>query len=143
MPTHSRWLSILGLPLIVGGSAQVPSSASAIIVRGRVLDSWNSRPVARAAVRLEDGSAGTYTDSTGAFVLRAPRPSKGRLQLKVLFIGYHPSTVDRPLGRDSVQDIGAVKLEQMPVQLEDLVVTGHPPDTAAIRKRKATQPKKP
>ena len=71
------------------------------------------------------------------------RPPSGRLQMRVLFIGYHPSTVDRPLTRDSIQDIGTVKLEQMPVQLEDLVVTGHPPDTAMIRKRKASQTKKP
>jgi carboxypeptidase-like protein len=134
---------VLALPLVVAGAAVQVQNKSMIQVRGRVVDARDStRAVRGAIVALADGRASTYTDSNGTFVLRAARPAR-QVQLLVRFIGYHPSKLSLALSPDSVYNVGTVKLEQMPIQLEDLVVTRHPPDTARVRKPKTAAPKKP
>ncbi len=139
-PTALLAVSVLSLGAC---SRQAPAS-SMITLRGTVLDSATSHPLAGALIQLRsDRSVSTTADPSGAFLLRVPRPLDGRLQLQVRFIGFTPALLERPLTQDSTQSVGQIRLVPSTVQLEDLVVTGHPPDTAALRRRKAAKPSKP
>ena len=144
MSLRSVVFALFALLAGVRCAAQVLSGSSSIVVRGRIVDSASSHPLKGAEVRLGDGGWAAFADSSGRFVLRALRPLSGRLQMRVTLFGFQPSTVDRPLRRDSVQDIGVVRLQDAgPIPIDDFQIRGHPPDTAELRGQKSRAPRKP
>lgn len=70
----------------------MPTGADAQVVRGRVLDDADDRPVATAVVRLVDPTgeslAVTVADSAGRYSMTVPEPGVYRLEAER--IGYEP-----------------------------------------------------
>ena len=121
-------------------AGRVSQHSPTIVVRGRVVDSA-SHPLRDAQVRLVDGGWAAFSDSSGAFVLRALRPIGPRLQLTVTLFSYERLTVDKPLRPDSVQTIGVLMLQGGgAIPVDDFQIRGSPPDTSDLRKRTSKKP---
>ncbi len=81
-----RFIRVLAVPLI---AAVLPSLLSAQLLRGRVLDAANRRPVPSVQVTVRGlTSASALTDSTGWFRMSLGGPGEYTLQTSV--IGYQP-----------------------------------------------------
>ena len=122
------WMRILlGALLLVACDA---AAARAQRLEGRVLDSETNAPVGGATVVLvgEGGQAvhSALSDSTGAFVLRSPRP--GRFRVRASRIGYTAAT--SPPVELVLNDVLAVEMRMgtSAVVVAPLTVTGRPRD---------------
>jgi len=113
--------------LLVLGSCTA-AEANAQILRGRLTDPTSAQGVAGADIVLRfnaDPIIRTTSDSTGAFVLRAPRP--GSYTIVVTRIGYRDFTSNEVmLNRDEVTEV-AVSLSSAPIGVDSLVVTARRP----------------
>jgi iron complex outermembrane receptor protein len=94
-----------------------------IIIKGRVMDEETPLPFAQVAIYpkgddniIEGGSSA----EDGFFVLRIP-PPKGKIELKVYFLGYKTQTVDIRLGGNEI-DLGRIFLQVDASQLEGVDV---------------------
>ena len=142
MALRSAALLLLALLAPIPCGAQSSHGLPMIVVRGRIVNSAG-QPIRNAAVRTAEGGRTAYADSTGEFVLRALRPSSGRLQLRVTRFAYEPLIVTRALRRGSVQEIGLLTLRGGVLSVDDSQIRGHPPDTSPVRKQKSSTPTKP
>ena len=142
MPLRSAALLLLALLAPIPCAAQSSHGLPMIVVRGRIVNSAG-QPIRNAAVRTAEGGRTAYADSTGEFVLRALRPSSGRLQLRVTRFAYEPLIVTRALRRGSVQEIGLLTLRGGVLSVDDSQIRGHPPDTSPVRKQKSSTPTTP
>lgn len=124
---NRRCRTLLAFAIGVVLASATASSATAQIVRGRVLEEVSSAPLAGAMIVLIDG-AGTQarrilTDDLGRFVLRAPRD--GTFTLRADRIGY-ASTTSPPLElasgaavfHDMVVSVEAIALDKITVEAE-------------------------
>lgn len=88
------------------------------IISGFVMDSKNGEPVAFATVFFDESDIGTTTDVTGYYKLVT---NKNYTKLKVLCIGYKPTSKEVQFGKD--QSIN-FKLESETKQLSEITVKG-------------------
>ena len=110
--------------------ALVALTASADIVKGRVVDSETKEPLPEAQVRFEErhGDYGwsimtTKTDSVGCFSLHA----SGRGTIEASMLGYYAKTKPVLAFSDSPKDtldIGDIELKMSPQMLKMVEVTG-------------------
>lgn len=61
-----------------------PNDATAVVIRGRVIDKNDREPLIGATVLLDGTKSGTATDIDGNFAIRVPKGGK----LKFLYVGY-------------------------------------------------------
>jgi hypothetical protein len=103
------------------------SSASAQVLRGRVVEADRSRPIAGVQIRLTGPFAQTsVTDSVGLFRIDLPTP--GEFNVRVEMIGYAPIEGKVQIAREDV--IVEITLARNVVQLEPIVVVGR---TSAVQ----------
>jgi hypothetical protein len=117
----------IAILLAVAGFCAV-SDVDGQVLRGRLTDPILGQGVAGAEIvlRSNDSLIGrTTSDSTGAFLFRAPRP--GSYKINVLRIGYREFTSDMiPLKGDEITEV-AVSLSSAPIGVDALVVTSRRP----------------
>src|SRR6185436_3202201 len=120
---QTRLMLAFATLLVVACAGHLNELTPTIVVRGHVVDAATNQPLRWVSVTFPNMKTGTTTDSAGAFEFRAPRPSAGRVQLVLRFIGYEHSEMSVRAVRDSIQDIGIISLQPRPVQVDDLIVT--------------------
>jgi hypothetical protein len=115
------------LALIVS-AAVIPLPASAQVVRGTVVDRSGAVPVTEAILRLVDQEgdpvAATVSDTSGAFLLRAPVSGRYRVQAERLGYATALSGI-LPLERGQVLRV-VLRLDPGTVTLDPLIVMGRP-----------------
>lgn len=123
-PVRVRSTFAAGALLVVGAFPAWGQQAGT--VGGTVLSAKTLQPLDAVQVAVMGGGVGTLTDGNGRFLLRGL--SGSTVQLQVVLIGYRTATVTATVGRTNLR----VLLEEAPVTLSGLVVTGQP---AAVQKR--------
>ena len=108
--------------LVANCATSEPAGSAVILIRGQVMDARTSQPVTPANVTLQDRTTGVVTATGGEFELRAPRPHTSDLTLLIRHIGHAPTTIVIRLGPDSVYDLGAIRIQWAPVQLDNVHV---------------------
>ncbi len=103
------------------------------LLRGRVLDSADKKPLALATVYIrdpEDSSLVSYalTDEQGGFLLRAV-PAGRKLSFMVYYTGYSPYGRSIRAGADTL-DLGAILLAPAANTLGEVTITGERPPIA-------------
>jgi TonB-linked SusC/RagA family outer membrane protein len=117
--------SVAALVLLLPGVPQ-PVTAQARAVTGTITDARTGAPIAGAQVSIRDRGLGVLSSETGRFlIVNLP---EGRLELRVLFLGYAPQsrTLEVAEGETAVQDF---QLSIQAIQLEELVATGYAQQT--------------
>jgi hypothetical protein len=117
--------SVAALVLLLLGVPQ-PVTAQARAVTGTITDARTGAPIAGAQVSIRDRGLGVLSSETGRFlIVNLP---EGRLELRVLFLGYAPQsrTLEVAEGETAVQDF---QLSIQAIQLEELVATGYAQQT--------------
>jgi TonB-linked SusC/RagA family outer membrane protein len=105
--------------VVIRERADIPApQPREIRVAGKVVDN-QGRPLPGAAVRVEGTTRGVVTDRDGAFVLLLPA---GAVKLHFSFVGMEGRLVDVTAGEE-MEELRVV-LKEIPVELEDVVVTG-------------------
>lgn len=107
-------LALLCLPHI--GFGQNPASTINSVLSGRILDGKTETPLAGASVSIQNTTHQVLTDNQGRFNFKTGQ----RLPyvLVVSYVGYKTQTVT--VQTEQVE----IRLEALPAQLEDVVVTG-------------------
>jgi len=109
------WLmAVLLLPLHI--FSQNATSTINSVLHGRVTDLKSGTPLAGASISIKNTTHSVVTDGDGKFVFRTGQ--KLPYILIVTYIGYKPQTIT--VTKEDVE----IKLEELPNQLEDVVVTG-------------------
>ncbi len=109
------WLmAVLLLPLHI--FSQNATSTINSVLHGRVTDLKSGTPLAGASISIKNTTHSVVTDGEGKFVFRTGQ--KLPYILIVTYIGYKPQTITV-----TTEDV-EIKLEELPNQLEDVVVTG-------------------
>ncbi len=109
------WLmALLLLPLF--SIAQRQSSTINSVLHGRVTDLKKGTPLEGASISIVNTTHSVVTDKDGKFVFRTGQSLP--YVITVSYIGYKPQTITV-----TTEDI-EIKLEELPTQLEDVVVTG-------------------
>lgn len=110
--------------LVSVGATSAESQSPTIVVKGRVTDSATARPLPTFQILVTNTTIRGLTDSSGNFALRVPRPSSGRLQILVRYLGFKPRTVGVLVGEASEMDLGTIVMRPwMPSVIEDRFVT--------------------
>jgi carboxypeptidase family protein/TonB-dependent receptor-like protein len=115
----ARWLALAAVALVVGAGTLHAQSTGKI--EGRVRDQAGA-PIPGAQVRIEGSAFGAVANNQGYYFIN--NVPTGSVDLKAQFVGYRPfiSTGLRVLaGQTMTQDF---VLEQAPVTLEEIAVTG-------------------
>lgn len=109
------WLmAVLLLPLHI--FSQNATSTINSVLHGRVTDLKSGTPLAGASISIKNTTHSVVTDGEGKFVFRTGQ--KLPYILIVTYIGYKSQTITV-----TTEDV-EIKLEELPNQLEDVVVTG-------------------
>ncbi len=115
-----RSFLVVPLALALAISALAAASAGAQqrrVIRGRVYDAADNRPIPGAQVVILGTKTGVLGGPDGTFVLPAPA---GALRLQVTYIGYKSTSVAVAAGAASVD----VPMTLDALKLDELVVTG-------------------
>lgn len=107
-------VAILLLPLHI--FAQNATSTINSVLHGRVTDSKQGTPLEGASVAIKNTTHSVVTDQHGKFTFRTGQ--KLPYILIISFVGYKPLTITA-----NTEDI-EIKLDELPNQLEEVVVTG-------------------
>lgn len=102
------YICVFLVPLMVLGQNKA--------IRGTVTDAKTGEPLIGAAIKVQNGSAGTSTDATGSFRLQVP----ANVVLIVSYVGYESQTVS--LGNRLSLEI---KLTESSRSLDEVVVVGY------------------
>jgi TonB-linked SusC/RagA family outer membrane protein len=113
-----RPLTGTALGLAVLGAADVVAQAQPGTVSGTVSDSKTGRPLADARVSVENGDQAARSGTRGEF--RLTGLTGATVRLRITRIGYQAATAEAPVGGAPVD----IKLTEMVVKLDELVVTG-------------------
>lgn len=117
MTTISRSFSIFFLFLF---SLQLWAQQPTQTIRGMVLDEASNRPLAFAAVDLQNTTIGTITDSLGNFTLKDI--PIGRYDIMVSFIGYEPVVI-REIQLTSAKEVFlTVSMLENTTSLDEIVI---------------------
>lgn len=123
--------------------ATAPTTVTAQVIQGRLVDTSSDQPVGAAVVQLLRGEAGEQvaargvSDEQGRFQVRAPE--KGTYRLRLTRVGYQP-VITRPIelvhGDEPLHV--EVRISAAAVVLEPLTVVGAaPPRLRSLRLRNA------
>ena len=104
-------------PPVINTPADPLPPPPAIEVRGLVVSDSTGLPLTGASVKLKGTTTGTYTDSSGSFVLRVP--DAGAV-LVISSIGYDPREI-----RVTKAGMIRISLKVAAVKLADIVVVGY------------------
>ncbi|MCJ7629988.1 MAG: SusC/RagA family TonB-linked outer membrane protein, partial [Longimicrobiales bacterium] len=106
--------------LLLGGPQNV--QAQGRTVAGTITDARTGEPVSGAQISVRDRGIGALSNSDGRYVI--PNLPEGRLEIRVLYIGYSPQSVvlEVPAGETVVHDF---QMTIQAIQLEELVATGY------------------
>jgi hypothetical protein len=113
--------------------------AAEILIRGKILDSENKKPLYGATIRVVDETNGTYSSRDGSFKLLVSEKDR---ELKITFIGYQPKIVPIKSFKDKQLE---VILDVSPVVKKEINVYGDYADNIvrqAIEKKKDNFKKK-
>lgn len=109
------WLmAMLWLPLHAL-SQGTPSTINSVL-NGKVVDSKSGSPLEGASVSIQNTTHSVVTDKEGKFAFRTGQ--KFPYTLVISYVGYKPQTIIA--NTENIE----IKLEELTVQLEDVVVTG-------------------
>ena len=122
--------------VIAGCVARAAQTKAMLVVRGQVVDSASGQPLAGAVIQVVGANVSARADSRGLFLLRLPRPTSNRLQLKACSIGFFARTLSTTVSEDSVKDVGVVRLPLSITQPDDLIIIGPADTTRAPRVRR-------
>jgi hypothetical protein len=109
--------------------ALMEKAAAGITLSGEVRDSATGQPLAGASITVPGTPLGGITDSTGRF--RIPNVPAGNVALEAKVLGYADARRIIDLRDDSIPSV-RFRLEQHPVTLDQIVVTG---EAAAPQRR--------
>lgn len=98
----------------------VPLSAQTAILRGRVLDASDLRPIQAATLTVLESGAQTLTDETGAFLVTDLEP--GLVSVRVDVLGYESMLEAEVSLRTSRSTYVEFRLERRALELEGIVV---------------------
>ncbi|UCC25706.1 MAG: TonB-dependent receptor [Gemmatimonadales bacterium] len=112
------FLLLLGLPQNVAAQARA--------VTGTITDARTGEPIVGAQVSIRDRGLGVISNEAGRFLM--VNLPEGRLELRVLFVGYAPQSriLEVSAGETAVEDF---QLTIQAIQLEALVATGYAQQT--------------
>ncbi len=114
-----------GLFLVTGGlllaSAPIAAQQGSGTIKGTVTQSSNGQPLAGVIVTINGTTIKAATNTRGAYTIdRAPT---GPQTLVFRWLGYRPTEVQTTVAASGVTTADA-KMEQLPIQLSELLVTG-------------------
>ncbi|HRR94110.1 MAG TPA: carboxypeptidase-like regulatory domain-containing protein [Bacteroidales bacterium] len=98
-----------------------------IQIRGTVRES-SGKPLENVAVTCETPKTGTYSDSTGVFVLKLPRDAASRI-INFTLTGYEPLRITIVCDKD--YSTGEIVLNEKAVTLNEITVTAVTEKTGA------------
>jgi len=106
--------------LLLGVPQEVNAQGRA--VAGTITDARTGETLSGAQVSVRDRGIGALSNEQGRYLL--PNLPDGRLEIRVLFIGYSPQsvTLEPPDGETTVVDF---QLTVQAIELEELVATGY------------------
>jgi hypothetical protein len=107
-------MAVLLLPLHI--FSQNATSTINSVLHGKVTDLKTGTPLAGASIGIKNTTHSVVTDGAGKFIFRTGQ--KLPYTLIVSYVGYKPQTITV-----TTEDV-EIKLEELPNQLEDVVVTG-------------------
>ncbi|NNM04330.1 MAG: carboxypeptidase-like regulatory domain-containing protein, partial [Gemmatimonadetes bacterium] len=109
---------ILGVPQDVNAQGRA--------VAGTVTDARTGEPISGAQISVRDRGIGALSNAEGRYVL--PNLPAGRLEIRVLYLGYSPQsqTVEVPEGETTVINFA---MTVQAIQMEELVATGYATQT--------------
>ena len=102
-------------------------------INGLVVDQKTAAPVEMAVIKIANNADYTLTDSAGKFTIAAPDGSQATVSL----MGYKTQTV-------TLVDAITIQLEEAPINLENIIVTGEDISQATIitnELKRLTQPR--
>ncbi len=99
-----------------------------IQIRGTVRES-SGKPLENVAVTCETPKTGTYSDSTGVFVLKLPRDAASRI-INFTLTGYEPLRITIVCDKD--YSTGEIVLNEKAVTLNEIMVTAVTEKTGAV-----------
>ena len=132
-----RSLPILSLAtlLMAATAARRGTHPADLRIAGRVVDARTDAPLRGVQILLREIAAGTLTDADGRYALSVPkaRLPQGELHLRAELIGYVALDSVVPVPDDDVAGPTALtldlRLEQAPLELDEVVVLGRAADT--------------
>ena len=111
-------LALGGLPLVAAPSSAQQGTGT---IRGTVTQSGSDQPLVGVIVTVRGTTSKTVTNTRGVYTLdRAPT---GAQTLVYRWLGYRPTEVQATIATSGVTTVDA-KMEQQPIQLSELTVTG-------------------
>ena len=122
--TRVRLASLVALLLLVAMPQFATAQARAI--RGTVTDARTGRPVPGAQVSIRDTGIGTLSNAQGRYLIT--QVPGGRLEIRVVFLGYSPQSSVVTVAAGETQTID-FQMSLSAIELEGLVATGYAQQT--------------
>ncbi len=114
-------------------TAETLPASHALEVVGRVVDDASGQPIRGAQVSIRDTGIGALTNAFGRYLLRVDDAWAGReVTLEVRYIGY--ASVSRTVTLGSGGQALDFRLQQVPIRLDEAVVTAGRPEAEAQRR---------
>ncbi|HEX7024974.1 MAG TPA: TonB-dependent receptor, partial [Gemmatimonadales bacterium] len=125
LPTSLLSRTCAGLALLLGGllpaSAPLAAQQGSGTVRGTVTQTGTNQPLVGVIVTIAGTSVKSVTNTRGEYTIeRAPT---GAHTLVFRWLGYRPIEVQTTIAATGTTTVDA-KMEQLPIQLSELTVTG-------------------
>ena len=111
---------LVGLGALLAATAPLAAQASGTI-KGSVTQSGNGQPLAGVIVTVAGTGDKAVTNTRGAYTIE--RVAAGQQTVTFRWLGYNPLTVQASVTASGVTTVDA-KLEQSPIKLSELTVTG-------------------
>ena len=106
-----------------------PLMAQRGVVKGRVVNVRNNKPLIGAIVRLENRSAATVTDSVGNYVIKQVKP--GFYHITVSFLGYEKKRTEELQVMGNQTTFVDVAMNESEVSLTEAIVRPRTEETRA------------
>ncbi|MBF8296045.1 MAG: SusC/RagA family TonB-linked outer rane protein [Bacteroidetes bacterium] len=118
---------LLGFLLLVSVLAVQPLSAQearkTYTITGTVVDAKTSEPLVGANITIRGTTLGAASKTDGKYSILATLP-RGTYRVAHSFLGYRTKNQEVQLGEAAIVEMGRVALDDDPLQIQEVVVTG-------------------
>ena len=112
--------AVAAVLIFAAPGAAMPQQQPEGTVAGTVVSARNGNPVAGAQVSVQGTTHAVLSNNAGRF--RIDGLTGDQVTLRVVMVGFRPVSQATRVGNDSVR----VALEELPITIDELVVTGTP-----------------
>lgn len=130
---------IFGAVLLIFSKSAAQKPAAATLLRGSVADAETGEMLPFVSVSLKSRTAGTWTDTLGAFAFRVEKIAPGD-SLQVSYVGYSTQTFAFAVAKN--EQFFSIKIKPSTSALGEVVITADPnPGKTLMKKVIAAAPK--